>query len=286
MKELNSSAKAILKELGTRDGPSTSDRERVRRKLMSTFAAAGTLAGSSAALSAKAASLAAATVTAAGVAGAGAAKFGLAQVALWLVAGGVVGTAVTFPASKLQEQGAPSPGHSAALVGTGTVPADGAARPAVARPRTAPALLSAEIPPTESSPADPAPGQRSMNLPLPRQAPVPSNVGTALADVQHETSRPANITSSLSRELSMLKSAQRELASGDPAASLEVLDEHARVFPQSALTAERTAARAFALCALGRTQEARDLAREFLEAAPTSPLVPRLLASCAGGEHR
>jgi hypothetical protein len=46
------------------------------------------------------------------------------------------------------------------------------------------------------------------------------------------------------------------------------------------------AARVFALCELGRVEQARVTAGEFLNVAPDSPLVPRVLSSCAGGGMR
>jgi len=83
-------------------------------------------------------------------------------------------------------------------------------------------------------------------------------------------------------ELALLEQAQRELSQGNATASLTVLDEHARRFPNGAFSAERTAARVFALCALGQVERARAVGDEFLRSAPASPLVPRIRSSCAG----
>ncbi len=64
--------------------------------------------------------------------------------------------------------------------------------------------------------------------------------------------------------------------------ALARLSEHERLFPSGALRSERLAARVFALCALGRSAEARLVTREFERVAPGSPLTPRVLASCGG----
>jgi RNA polymerase sigma-70 factor (ECF subfamily) len=86
----------------------------------------------------------------------------------------------------------------------------------------------------------------------------------------------------LSTEVRLLKGAQRELSAANASASLALLDEHARLYPNGALAAERLGARVFALCKLGKVEQAREAAREFFRVAGSSPLVPRVLASCAG----
>jgi hypothetical protein len=94
-------------------------------------------------------------------------------------------------------------------------------------------------------------------------------------------SEPATPEASLAQEMQLLKAAQRELSRNRAAAALEMLDAHAAQFPQGVLSTERSAARVLALCAMGRSTEARRLAEEFLRTAPRSPLVPRIRESCA-----
>ncbi len=63
---------------------------------------------------------------------------------------------------------------------------------------------------------------------------------------------------------------QRSTA-GDPSGAIALLDEHARRFPSGALGEERDATRVLALCALGRTGEARAPAARFFAAFPGGP---------------
>lgn len=89
------------------------------------------------------------------------------------------------------------------------------------------------------------------------------------------------MVSTLSEEATLLERAQRALAAREPGVALETLAEHERRFPRGALAEEREAAKVLALCALGRVNEARALARAFVNASPRSVLVPRVEHSCA-----
>ena len=64
------------------------------------------------------------------------------------------------------------------------------------------------------------------------------------------------------------------------ARALRILDERRRRFPNGALGEESEAARVFALCEMGRTDEARDVAGRFLREHPRSPLAPRVSRAC------
>ena len=61
----------------------------------------------------------------------------------------------------------------------------------------------------------------------------------------------------LAAEVALLSRAQGALRNGRPVLALEVLNEHERKFGNGQLREERIAARVQALCALGRTAEAR-----------------------------
>jgi hypothetical protein len=61
----------------------------------------------------------------------------------------------------------------------------------------------------------------------------------------------------LAQEVALMERATTALHAGRPAAALKVLDESQRRFPAGSLTLERRAARAQALCALGRGSEAQ-----------------------------
>ncbi|HEY8945016.1 MAG TPA: hypothetical protein VIM73_12175, partial [Polyangiaceae bacterium] len=244
--------------------------ERVRRGLMR--ALAGAAAGSSVIAGAQASPLAVSAAEATTAAGLAAGKTLSGQVAIWLVAGGLAGSVFSGSAALLDQRSSRPNSEISSVTSQGPV------RQAPQSPR-APALTPAVVP--DASDAQVAKGEPAPHAPA-RKSTKTSALGSVSQVAPDLEARSAE--SDLSRELSVLKEAQRALADGDAAASLALLDRHARNFPNGTLGAERTAARAFALCALGRVEEARTLAREFLRTAPSSPLVPRLRTSCAGAE--
>jgi hypothetical protein len=72
--------------------------------------------------------------------------------------------------------------------------------------------------------------------------------------------RPAashHVHDRLAEEVAIIARAETALRSGHPAVALDVLNEHERKFGNGLLAEERIAARAQALCALGRTAEAQ-----------------------------
>jgi trimeric autotransporter adhesin len=81
-------------------------------------------------------------------------------------------------------------------------------------------------------------------------------------------------------EVVLLARAQRALASGDASTALLLLREHEQRFASSALSAERSAARVFAFCQLGRVEQARKAAAVFFRNGTSSPLTPKVRASC------
>jgi hypothetical protein len=86
----------------------------------------------------------------------------------------------------------------------------------------------------------------------------------------------------LQAETAALRSAQRAIRSGDPARALALIREQDATYRGGALGQERAAARIFALCDLGRTEEARAEARRFARQWPRSPLLGRVQSgSCA-----
>jgi hypothetical protein len=83
---------------------------------------------------------------------------------------------------------------------------------------------------------------------------------------------------SLAREVALLSRASSELHAARHAAALQALDQHARRFPDGVLSQERAAARARALCALGRTSEAQV---ELAKLVAGSPHAARAAQACA-----
>ena len=113
-------------------------------------------------------------------------------------------------------------------------------------------------------------------------APAPAAAPpTATIDPPTSAQGPAP-ASSVGAEVALLRDAHAALQSGNAALAVVLLDEHARRFPTGALGEERDAARIFALCALGRTSEARASTDRFLAAYPRSPQAARVRSSCGG----
>ena len=92
---------------------------------------------------------------------------------------------------------------------------------------------------------------------------------------------PRTPPSTLEAEATLLRQGVTALHAGQPAQALGFLDEHARRFPRSVLSEERSAERIFALCDLGRLDEARAARDGFLATYKGSPLASRVEASCS-----
>ncbi len=119
-----------------------------------------------------------------------------------------------------------------------------------------------EVPPTR----EPAP-QQTVQPPAPASpqhgpvlAPQPSAAGapappTIVTGPKRRPPRAARPRDRLADELTLLARATSELRAGHATAALTALEEHQRKFPSGALREERRAAKAQALCALGRVRE-------------------------------
>lgn len=85
---------------------------------------------------------------------------------------------------------------------------------------------------------------------------------------------------SLAEEVAMLSRASADLHGGRPMAALRALGEHQRRFPTGVLAEERSAARVQALCALGRSHEARIEIAQLARTAPRSPHLAHARSAC------
>jgi len=85
----------------------------------------------------------------------------------------------------------------------------------------------------------------------------------------------------LAAELTLLHAAKQAWQDGKPQMALDLAQKHAQLYPRSQLASERDALKVFALCGLGRTSDARDLASTLLSRAPGSPFRASLEQSCA-----
>ena len=145
-----------------------------------------------------------------------------------------------------------------------------ASAPAPAAPRTITPALAPATAPTPAPVASAEPG-----------SPAPKLVATQPATEPRRAPRP---TSTLGDETRGLMQAQRALRDGDAAGALRLLDAQGRLHGSGGLSAERQAARIFALCAARRLAEARAERARFLAAHGDSPLAARVRDSCAEQE--
>jgi hypothetical protein len=87
----------------------------------------------------------------------------------------------------------------------------------------------------------------------------------------------------LAEEVAILSQAAKDLRAGHAATALSALNEHQKKFPNGLLTQERRAARAEALCSLGRFAEADTELSTLVRTAPQSPLTVRAQQRCKAG---
>ncbi len=250
------------------------DHARVKRRLLAQI---GMGAAATAISTSGGASAGLTTAGAASTAWASAAKI---VVALAVGAGAGTGVVLTYGARSAHEPRAvPLPASSAPVVAAPVAPmiprgepsADPPASealpewqppPPVVRDRAARPFVAATIEPSNAPPPT-------------ENAPMPVSTKSA---TQPEPAGPATVAA----EAELLRQADGAVKAGQPARALALLDEHAARFPNGILIEEREAERIVVLCALGRTDEARAAASQFLRARPHSPLGRRVRESCGG----
>lgn len=96
-------------------------------------------------------------------------------------------------------------------------------------------------------------------------------------DAPAAPSAPMRRQDGLAREVALLSRAMSALNAGRAGDALRALDAHQRRFPSGLLTEERRAAKAQALCLLGRVSEGRS---ELHHLAPESPAKARATQVC------
>jgi hypothetical protein len=152
-----------------------------------------------------------------------------------------------------------------------------------ARSGTARALEAAPAPTVTSAVAgegalrvkdNPSPVARARAIVAKRES-RPARASTAAT--RHELTlarpEPVSLAGNLRLEIDLIDAARETLRTGASARSLEILDQYSVRFPHGSLAPEGMALRVEALMRLGRTAEARAVARQFVAANPTSPLV-------------
>jgi hypothetical protein len=270
MNDLSGQARALIDVARTAEDPSAQDQARVRRALMMRVAGvtAATTLGSSTAAGAAAAGGAVGAATA-GLAGIGWVGKTLIVAALGVaVTGGalVVTGHTPWSSHRLPEQ----PANERPLAGVELAAPNGSGTDDVQTPNRAVSDPVADEP---------------MPKPLESAAPPPVLAATRTISPEASSSAPRAPGSvergpDIEAELRLLREAQTALGSGRAERALEILDLHQSTFATGALREERMAARVFALCDLGRVEQARVEAARFLLEAPGSPLAARVRAAC------
>jgi hypothetical protein len=141
------------------------------------------------------------------------------------------------------------------------------------------------------APADPAPAapqapiqKRAPRAVEPPPAPVverESPPEAPVAEPRRSVPEKAKKPETLAEELDLLHDAQAKWRNRDAAGALELIAQHKKRYPKSALAPEREALRVFSLCSAGRVDEARAVARRSFSNAPRSPLRTAVEESCA-----
>jgi hypothetical protein len=122
----------------------------------------------------------------------------------------------------------------------------------------------------------------------PEPSPTVAEQPAAVVDLDADQNSPKKITAqappgdTLGAEVLLIRQAQQALVSGNAARSLALLDEHAQRFPRGKLANERAVTRVRALCASGRTAQAKAEYARLAQAMPNSPHLGALRAACPG----
>jgi hypothetical protein len=250
--------------VGERNAPVTGPAAQaaVRAKLAATLGIATVAGGAATASAASSAGTTAGAGTAAVAAG-GAVKSALAlkliAVALTIGASAAVTTVVVT-----RQRAQPAPvRREKSVVGT--------------REAAQPRASAIRVEPIEPAPAPDAPAPTPVAEPPRKHMKhvVPSPVAPT-PPVEAAPAEPATRSQS-----QLLADATRSLSLGDAARALELIDEDTRMHAAGPLVEEREALRISALSALGRTAEAKDVARQLIATYPHSihrRLAERVLA--------
>ena len=267
MTDLLPDDKALIDQAREGLEPSTDDRARVRGALAAQLAigALAAAAGTSAAGAAAAGTSAAgAGTTTAGTAAVASSSLALRVLALAVIMG-TIGTGAAIYSAKNATT------SSGSLSANAPVAAGAAAQPPTGLAATARAAEDLVPGATEPAPSASTPAAGTAR-------PASGRAGT-LTKTESSTVDPEG---ALTAETRLIGNANAALQAGDAARALSLLDEHARRFPGGVLAEERDAERVLALCAAGRTSDARARAERFLRERPKSALAPKVRTSCGG----
>lgn len=125
------------------------------------------------------------------------------------------------------------------------------------------------------APAEPATEEPALEVTAPTE-PSHGRAG------DRASAAPSARSQRLTAEIALLARVNAAVNAGDGARALELLTEYDRTFRPAILGEERAAASVLALCAAGRTADARAAAKRFSTRWQRSPLSARIARSCAG----
>jgi hypothetical protein len=137
----------------------------------------------------------------------------------------------------------------------------GSTQPALQKPERR-SKAAAETPPSPIAVQQ----SHALNAPTP-DAPAPT---------QNSVSSLEQGNGNLAQELALLAAARQALQAGQPQSALVAVAKHAQRFPQGELGTERQVLRIRALELLGRTDESRELAKDFIRNNPSNPHAVKL----------
>lgn len=115
-------------------------------------------------------------------------------------------------------------------------------------------------------------------LPPAEVTPDPAEPAPASTRAMKSDAKPA-ASAALAAEISALDAARSALSSGDAAGALTLLDVYSREHPRGRLQLEAEVLRIDALDKSGKTAQAKDRARQFLQRHPNSVLASRVRAT-------
>lgn len=253
-----------------RSGPSDEARARMRQRVLVGVGAAAALGAGSAAAAASTKAPLAGAAASAGLAGAGAsapvagAVGAGASVAPWLLGAGAVLLGVGVFAAGRASVPVPPDSTSASAQEWGAAQSTSAVRAEVAPSASAP--LAAMTKPVASASAASTPEPARV-----QSSAAPSEAEPLAAPVREDTLR---------EEAELLARARRALGAGQTQEALAALAEHAQRHPTGALSTDRRALTAIALCGGGKLAEGR---AAFPLPAPEAdtPLSKRVRDACA-----
>lgn len=139
------------------------------------------------------------------------------------------------------------------------------------RAPTQPVQISAEAPASRASKQS----VPERNTAAPIQAPAPPSAVPSIAPPPRVKRAPARTPATLEQELGVMQRARAALGRGDASAALDALDRFGRNPGWRQLAVEASLLRIEALARAGRAEEAKALARRFVEQHPNNPLVDR-----------